>query len=233
MSMKEKWARLSLREQLTIRSLLGVASAPFVLTACKDLFYVHYVSEGGVKAVMATIGLWSIYYLTGRSIVDVITDCVDWALGRYNLLGGDIQKIDLRRTTEPPFDVLQHENVKRDWSAWQYTLSFLRWVEFFAMCFATIGFLTIVQFVVAYTTKKFSCVDSNILVNGLCGLGELIFSLSYCLVYFSMSSMVGRNEAGIVPILLRWCGLPNYHSGQNIFPPWLNELMVRLLGRPM
>lgn len=233
MTMKEKWAQLSLREQLTIRALLGTMSAPFIFTACEDLFYVHYISEGGAKAIMATIGLWSIYYLTARSIIDLVTDSIDWVLGRYTLLGGDIKKIVLRRTKEPPYDVLQYPDVKRDWSTWQHTLAFLRWIEFFAMCFATIGVLATTKYDMNHSAGIFFCKGSSDLVSVSCGLGEAAYSLSYYLMYFSMSSMVGRNEAGVVPVLLRWCGLPNYHPGQNIFPPWLNQLMIRLFGRPM
>lgn len=230
-SLKQRREALSYRKRCTLRALFSMGSAPFIFSQAKSLFDGLYISAGGSKALMGWIGLASIYYLTVRAIVDLFTDWMDWRNGRYGLVGGDVSEVCSSRTNSPPYDTLSAPKIKRDWTPWQYALAMWWLVEFIIVCCGVLAVLSTIDSLKLYVDFCASSKSALSLIS--CSFGELVYGSSYFLIYFSISSMGRRNEAGVMPLPLRWLGLPNFHPGQNVSPRWLNEVMIKLTGRPM
>lgn len=229
------WWNDSYRRRCTVLTLFGIMATPFVIVHGSRTFF-PYVARGGYITAFAWTGLLSVYYVTLRCWFDLATDVVDWLGDDYSLKGGDITKLiaSQLRTNVEPYDLVTASDVKRDWSLWQYLLKGWTFVES-----VPIGW--IVLFAVGKTLTQSPYLDfykGPSLVNGGGGrhdisVGGVLLGMTYVFTIFGILSIVRRNAAGVMPLPLRWLGLPNYYPGQNVYPQWVNKLAIALIKRPM
>ena len=230
------WGSLSYRQRCTAHALCGITVTPFMVIHAHPAF-APFILRGGYVAVLAWVGLISTYYVTIRCWVDLVTDAVDVARGEYTLKGDDISeaRIRLLRTKTPPYDLVSAPDVKRDWSAWQYVLTSWTLIES-----VPIGWIVLIA--MGLTSTKSPYMDGLISANPIshactdeivsCVI-RFIHPFDYLFIISAAVSLVQRNAAGVMPLPLRWLGLPNWYPAQNVSPRWMNELMIKLIRRPM
>lgn len=232
--LKDKWRRMTYRKRCTAFALFGVGATPVVaLHGYRALR--SYADQGGYVAVAAWIGLISIYYVIVRAWLDLVTDAVDYARKDYTLLGGDINKPDQRSLKTFPFDMITASDAKRNWSAWQYLLSFWTYIEN-----TLISNVVLVAILMGITQSPYFDAGKGVYSHYYVEhryivwlLTSFFFMSTSVLTFAATWSMIIRNRAGVMSIPLRWLGLHNFYPGQNVFPRWLNELLVKVIGRSM
>jgi hypothetical protein len=215
----EYWFKLSFRQRCTAQALCSMlAGIPIVVTHLWPTFE-PFVMQGGSVEVRAWIGLVAIYYVWIRSCIDLLTDCVDIIRNEYSLKGGDIRQIPLTRSNIDPHDNrLTVSDLERDRSRWQYAL-----IVWTAIESATVSIVVGISVLAAVMGSPYLHPD-----NSPDAWVDFMYGLMYgCGLY----SVTGRNYAGVMPLPLRWLGLPNFYPGQIAYPHWLNKLLMKVLGR--
>src|SRR5438552_14101271 len=219
------------RLRATLYAVAGLGAAPLVAGHASRMFR-PYIIHGGLTGLLGRIGLWALYYTMIRTVLDLLSDAVDFLSAEYRTEGDPYAKIDYGRQTSPPYDQLRERSVRRDFSSWQYKLfgwTFVEllvgWVAFAAMLF--------VFFQTPYPAGPGHPFYLSTHANGTEGIAWFLEVYSSFLIYFALYSQGYRWDIGLPPLIQRCLGMPRTYPGQNKFSSSVNELAIRIIGRPM
>jgi len=179
--------------------------------------------------MLALMGLWAIYYMVARAWIDLLTDIIDVSRGTYSLLG-EVNELSGCRTNNYPYDLYSSADVKRDWTNWQYLLACWSLIEATLIPMVASIALLYTVFNSPYMQELLDKGDPHSILDRV---KSFMIFCDYMVGLFGVFSMTGRDQGGITPLHLRLLGLPNVYPDQNNLPRWLNELMIRLTGRPL
>jgi hypothetical protein len=222
-------AGLTHRQRATLATLAGLAAMPFIFNYAHTAFQ-PFILKGGYSAGLAWIALTASYYTMARSMLDVVRDIIDLGGAHYETKAGDRELINRSRKKTPPFDCLKIPDAARDFSTWQYLAFGWAFVE------VAIGWIAFAGlFYAVFRSPYLTGLRPPALPqSGTAGAAAwLVLKLSSFLTYFSLYSIGLRWELGITPLVQRCLGAPDTYPGQNIFPRSVNELSLRLIGRPL
>jgi len=157
---------------------------------------------------------------------------LDFFQGQYFVLGDQFQKADRRRQKGPPYDVLTAAGITREFSSWQYALYFWMFVE------CLVGWVALAGSLYAFFRSPYPGGSAHpfYLSSHSASAGGILWFIevmSLLLVAFSSASIGLRFDLGLSPLIQRYLGAPDTYPGQNTFSPFLNELSLKLTGRPM
>ena len=219
-----KTTRFSNRQRATLAALAAMFAVPFAISH-GHLTFQPYIAQSGWTRVIATAALTSVYYVLARALLDLCEDCIDFFKGNYVVAGDGKFDIDQRRRMAPPYDLLSVPGLRRDFSDWQYAL--IVWL-FFDILISWISTAAVI-----YVELKSPYLKSCISEEPLQAVLWCTWGMSLFLVVFAQFSIAYRWTVGITPLVQRFLGLPNTYPGQNIFPRWFSELLIKVIKRPM
>jgi len=217
----DRWLKIGYRQRCTIFALVAAISGMVFVPHHLRPTFESLIAKGGRAAAFAHIGFYIVYYSWGRSCIDLLTDVVDLFSNQYVVKGGDIREIPPTRVkTGPYYDILTAPDVKRDWSTWQYAL--ILWITIES---------TLIFVLLGISGLNVGMNSPHLNPGGWGHPDDSLYPIWYFMVISGMFSMLNRNGAGVMPLPMRWLGLPHFYPGQNIYPPWLNKLLMKNLGR--
>jgi len=223
--------KLAHRQRAALYAMAGLGAGPLIAIHGRQIFQ-SYISDGGLSAFLAWPALLAIYYVIVRAILDLCRDCLDFFRGQYCVLGDQYQRVDRRSKLVPPYDVLTASTIRREFSTWQYTLFFWTFLEVIVAWIGLAGAL-FAFFRSPYPGGPAHPFYLSSHSESTGGLPWFIQVLSLLLVGFAAASMGLRFDLGISPLIQRFLGVPDTFPGQNTFSPSVNELFLKLTGRPM
>ena len=212
-------------------ALGGVGTLPFTVIHARSVF-APYIAAGGLTTWVAWTALGAIYYVIGRTVLDLCRDFLDFLRGEYRIRGGDVSHVSYRRQKAPPYDLLTAPDIGRDFSIWQYALIAS------ILCEVVIGWIALIAVLYVfwrspYFRDSYFTPYNSALARIFSAFPALLVDMSFLLVVLALGSIVYRRDLGLTPLIQRWLGLSDSYPGQNTSPRWLNELAILIFGRPI